>query len=49
MVELEEKFRHMREEFARTRALIEKLRTASHHQFAAAEFSADDFTAWPRR
>ena len=49
MVELEEKFRLMREEFARTRELIERLRAASHRQYAAVEFNADNFAAWPRR
>ena len=49
MVELEEKFCLMREEFARTRELLERLRTASHRHYATAEFNADDFAAWPRR
>jgi uncharacterized small protein (DUF1192 family) len=49
MAELEEKFRLLREEIARTRALLDRLRTASHRQNSAGEFRADDFAAWPRR
>jgi hypothetical protein len=48
-LELEETFRRMRDESARTLTLIDRLRLSPHSRYASAAIRADDFVAWPRR
>ena len=47
--ELDEKFQAMRDECARTLALIERLRASPLHRYASSNHDFDDRRAWSRR